>query len=236
MVRGKSSAVADTTNDGGWLNVILPVLVLLPLGAIAVLHPHALESLNSHRLAVTLDRIGPWGPALYIATIAVSVVVSQIPGAPLAIAAGAVWDPLLAGIYTVIGGFGGALIAYSLGKNMGRSIVRALTGKTFSFSTERGESYVGWMIFTTRLLPIFSFDLMSYGAGMTGLSLPIYASATLFGMVPSTLLLTYMGDGFHLGGQAAIALAGLFATAAVGIPALLYRFNWLDVRELIRWE
>ncbi|MEO0941977.1 MAG: TVP38/TMEM64 family protein [Cyanobacteria bacterium J06642_12] len=212
------------------------MLALLMLGTVVVCHPQSLELLTPHHLADTLDRVGAWGPALYIATIAVSVVVSQIPGAPLAIAAGAVWDPLLAGLYTVIGGFGGALIAYSLGKSMGQSIVKALTGKTFSFSTERGESYLGWMIFTTRLLPIFSFDLISYGAGITGLSFPIYATATLFGMVPSTLLLTYMGGSLHIGTSVVIVLAGAFAIAFVGMPVLLHRLNWFNVRELVRWE
>ena len=227
---------ADATTRSTWLRLMPPVLAVLMIGSIALLHPNVLELFASNRLASTVERVGIWGPALYIAIIAISVVVSQIPGAPLAVAAGAVWDPLLAGLYTVIGGFGGALIAYSLGKSMGQSMVRALTGKKFSFSTERGESYLGWMIFTTRLLPVFSFDLISYGAGITGLSFPIYATATFFGMVPSTLLLTYMGGNVHLGGQTAIALAGLFAIAFVGIPALLHRFNWLNVRELVRWE
>ena len=235
MVRAKLIADADSNSANG-LRAVLLVLSLLTGGAIVVLHPGILEFFTPDRLTYAVERVGIWGPALYIAIIAMSVVVSQIPGAPLAIAAGAVWDPLLAGVYTVIGGFGGALIAYRLGQTMGQSLVRALTGKTLSFSTDRGESYLGWVIFTTRLLPIFSFDLISYGAGITGLSFPIYATATLVGMVPSTLLLTYMGGSVQLGGQAAIALAGLFAILVMGVPALLHRFNWLNVRELVRWE
>lgn len=42
------------------------------------------------------------GPLIYMAIITVSVVVSQIPGAPLAVAAGAVWDPLLAGALLLV--------------------------------------------------------------------------------------------------------------------------------------
>ena len=235
MVQSKSSAISET-NRLNWLRLALFVLAVIFAGALVMLHPNSLEFFTPNRLSSTVDRTGVWGPMLYIAIIAVSVVVSQIPGAPLAIAAGAVWDPLLAGLYTVIGGFGGALIAYSLGRSMGQSIVRTLTGKTFSFSTERGEHYLGWMIFTTRLLPIFSFDLISYGAGITGISFPIYASATFFGMVPSTLLLTYVGGSFQISGLATIALAGLFAIAFIGIPILLHRFNWLNVRELVQWE
>ena len=86
-------------------------------------------------------------------------------------------------------------MAYFLGRTLGRSAIKALTGKVIYFSKQRGEVYLGWFIFITRLLPVLSFDLISYAAGMASLSLPIYASDTLLGMIPSTLLLTYIGNG-----------------------------------------
>ncbi|MEO1444705.1 MAG: VTT domain-containing protein [Cyanobacteria bacterium J06635_11] len=191
---------------------------------------------NPDYLTSTIAQAGLWGPLLYIVVIMISVVISQIPGAPLAIAAGTIWPPLLAGVYTVIGGFSGALIAYALGNRMGQPLIKMLTGKTLSFSTDQGESYLGWLIFTTRLLPVFSFDLVSYGAGMAGLSLPVYASATFFGMVPSTLLLTYLGNSFHLSGWAIASAAILFGVLFITLPAFMHRYNWLNLQAVIRWD
>lgn len=54
---------------------------------------------------------GIWGILVYIAVISLAVVMSPIPGAPLTVAAGAVWGAVPAGIYSVIGGFTGSLIA-----------------------------------------------------------------------------------------------------------------------------
>jgi len=136
-----------------------------------------------------VDQSGVFGILAYIAIIALAVVISPIPGAPLTVAAGAMWGALPAAIYSVVGGFVGGLIAYFIGRSLGRSAVKALTGKAIYFSKDRGEWLLGGVIFITRLLPILSFDLISYGAGLTNLSLPIYASSTLLGMVPSTLLL-----------------------------------------------
>lgn len=197
--------------------------------------------INPAHFISTLEHAGPWGPAAYIAIIAISVVISQIPGAPLAIAAGALWHPILAALYTIIGGFSGALIAYGLGNRMGQPLIKALTGKTLNFSTAQGEIYLGWIIFTTRLLPIFSFDLISYAAGIARLSLPIYASATLFGMIPSTLLLTGLGGSVHLSdvhfSSSAIALLlGLCFAVFVGIPALMHRYNWFNISAVVSWE
>lgn len=179
---------------------------------------------------------GIWGILTYIAVIALAVVMSPIPGAPLTIAAGAVWGALPAGIYSVIGGFTGSIIAYFIGKSLGRSTVKALTGKIVYFSKEKGEWLLGGLIFVTRLLPVLSFDLISYGAGLTGLSLPIYASSTLLGMIPSTLLLTYLGEAFTLSAWSAIALSITFVVLLVLVPYVIRRYNWLGLRDIVRIE
>ena len=187
-------------------------------------------------LQAAIAQAGIWGPLVYIAVIAVSVVISQIPGAPMAIAAGTLWHPLLAGAYTVAGGFSGALIAYWLGSGMGQPLVKAITGKTLNITMPEREGAIGWVIFTTRLLPIFSFDLVSYGAGMMGLSWPIYASATFFGMVPSTLMLTYLGDSFQPSASVLGAIAAVLCLLFVGVPALLHRYNLFDLNTWISYE
>lgn len=222
---------AAISNNGPWFIRLILITIALATVYLSLQQPQLLQLLNPTSLPSTLASMGIWGPLLYIAIITLSVVISQIPGAPLAVAAGVVWDPLLAGVYTVIGGFSGALIAYGLGKVMGQSIIMALTGKTLSFAT--GQRYLGWIIFITRLLPVFSFDLVSYGAGIAGLSLPTYASATFFGMVPSTLLLTYLGGSLQLSGAVMTSLAASFLLLFVGIPVLLYHYNWLNIRDLV---
>ncbi|NET35032.1 MAG: TVP38/TMEM64 family protein [Cyanothece sp. SIO1E1] len=189
--------------------------------------------LTPEGLQRVIHNSGLMGPLIYIGVLALSVVICQIPGVPLAIAAGTIWGPLTAGIYSVIGGFLGALIAYLLGQTLGRSTLKALTGKVVYFSKDQGETYIGWLIFITRLLPVLSFDLISYGAGMTGLSLPIYASATLLGMVPSTFLLTYVGSAFTIGAGLGIAFAMVFLVVLVGLPWAIQRYNWLGLKEAV---
>lgn len=61
------------------------------------------QFIDPAHLISTIEQAGPWGAIAYIAVIALSVVVSQIPGAPLAIAAGTLWHPAIAALYTVIG-------------------------------------------------------------------------------------------------------------------------------------
>lgn len=179
---------------------------------------------------------GLTGILIYMGIIALSVVISPIPGAPLAVAAGAVWGAIPAAIYSVIGGFFGGLVAYFIARTLGRSAMRALTGKVVYFSKDRGEWYLGLVIFATRLLPVLSFDLVSYAAGLTGLSLPIFMIATLLGMIPSTFLLTYMGTAFTLQFSDTIAYFVVFLIVLFGLPWGIRRYNWFGMRDIVKWE
>ncbi len=180
--------------------------------------------------------LGWWGPLAYMALIALAVVVSQIPGVPLAIAAGAVWGPLTAGLYSVIGGFIGGMIAFYLGRTLGRSAMKALTGKVMTFRRERGERYLGILIFITRLLPVLSFDIISYAAGLSGLSPGIYAVATLLGMIPSTLLLTSLGSAFRFDPIIGLLISGVAAVMLVALPWLIRRYNLFNLRDTVILE
>jgi uncharacterized membrane protein YdjX (TVP38/TMEM64 family) len=194
------------------------------------------ELLTTQDLKHAIQTWGWFGVIVYIGILILSVVISPIPSAPLAVVAGMVWGPIQAGIYSIIGGFLGGLLAYFIGYTLGRSAVQALTGKLIYFSKHRGEAYLGWIIFITRLLPVLSFDLISYGAGITGLSLPIYATATLFGMIPSTFLLTFLGSTLTTTFPLGIFLSILFMVLLFGLPYGIHKYNWFNMRDIIHLE
>jgi uncharacterized membrane protein YdjX (TVP38/TMEM64 family) len=184
----------------------------------------------------SLNHLGVLGIVLYISLQTLAIVISPIPGTPLTIAGGAVWGPVQAGIYGIIGIFLGCMIAYFIGRTLGRSAVQALTGKVIYFSKHRGEVYLGWLMFITHLIPVLPFDLMSYGAGISGLSLPIYTITTLLGIIPCTFFLTYLGASFKLGLSTAIILVSVFLILLIGIPWGVKRYNWLGLKDVIRVE
>ena len=213
--------------------IALGVLGLSLLVYIWVSRQADTNPLTPEGLRQLIDGTGIWGILAYIAIIALAVVISPIPGAPLTVAAGAVWGAIPAAIYSVAGGFLGGLIAYFVGRSLGRSAVKALTGKAVYFSKDRGEWLLGGVIFVTRLLPVLSFDLVSYGAGLTNLSLPIYASSTFFGMLPSTLLLTYVGQSFTIGLPLGILLSVVFVILLILLPWGIRRYNWFGLQDII---
>jgi uncharacterized membrane protein YdjX (TVP38/TMEM64 family) len=220
--------------------ITLPNLVALVLlaGSIATVlwlrQVSGADPFSREGLAALAERLGPWGPIAFALLIALAVVVSQIPGVPLAVAAGALWGALPAALYSIAGGFLGGMIAYFLGRTLGRNAMLALTGRVVVFSRERGEIYLGWIILVSRLLPVLSFDVISYAAGLSGLSVRIYAVATLVGMTPSTLLLTFLGSRLALRAEIALGLSGIALVVLLALPWLSKRFGWFD--GVIRFE
>lgn len=191
---------------------------------------------SPHHFVQSIKDLGWWGILAYIGFLIVAIVIGPVPSTPVTIAAGAVWGPLPAAVYGVTGLFLGSVAAYLIGNTLGRSAVQALTGKAIYFSKHRGEVYLGWIVFITHLMPFLPYDLISYGAGISGLSLPIFAVANFLGLIPNTLLLTYMGSAFTIGLPVALTLVIVFFAMLVLLPWGVKRHNWLGLRDTIRME
>jgi uncharacterized membrane protein YdjX (TVP38/TMEM64 family) len=196
----------------------------------------SVDALNPSQLLRSIHDLGFMGKLIYAGILVLAVVISPIPGTPLTVAAGAVWSPWTAGIYGTLGVFVGSLLAYFLGRTLGRSLIQILSGKTIHFSRHRGEPYIGWLLLFSHLLPIVPFDLMSYGAGMIRLSFPLYAMATLLGTIPGTFLLAYLGASFTISPGMGGAIAVFYALLLLVVPWKIHRHNWLGIRDVIRIE
>jgi uncharacterized membrane protein YdjX (TVP38/TMEM64 family) len=109
-----------------------------------------------------------------------------------------------------------------------------LTGKAISFSTHQGELRLGWLIFIAHAIPIMPYELVSYGAGITRLSLPIYASTCFLGIMPGTFLLTYLGSTFSVSLPLALTLVTGFLAVLIILPWGVNRYNWFGLRGLIQ--
>jgi uncharacterized membrane protein YdjX (TVP38/TMEM64 family) len=216
----------------------IALAVLLSCISIAwwLLSRSSLDFSNPQKLIESIQALGPLGIFLYVGFLVVAIVVGPIPSTPVTIAAGAVWGPNTAGVYGVLGIYLGSLAAYFIGRTLGRSVVRVLLGKVIFLSNHRGEVYLGWLVFLTHLMPFMPYDLVSYGAGISGMSFPIYATACLLGVIPCIFFLTHVGSAFTSGLLMGIGLVVAFALMLVILPWGVKRYNWLGLRDMIRLE
>lgn len=184
-----------------------------------------MQALEPDTIAAWIQDLGSIGPIATAGLMAVAIVFSPLPSAPIALAAGAVYGHTWGTIYILVGAEIGALIAFWIARFFGKDAVDRMLGgrlpKTI-IGTQNGLTFV---ILTARLIPFLSFDAVSYAAGLTPLTTTRFALATLVGMVPVSFLLTHFGAelGAANWGKSMVALFIMAALMLVPIVILIAR-------------
>jgi len=141
-----------------------------------------------------LQQIGYWGPLLIIVLMVGAIVMSPIPSAPIAIAAGLVYGHNCGTLYILIGAEIGALIAFTVSRLLGYDIMQKKFGDAIKYKFFNSSKHLMTVIFISRLIPFISFDIVSYAAGLTKISYLQFAIATFAGILPASFLLAYLGE------------------------------------------
>jgi uncharacterized membrane protein YdjX (TVP38/TMEM64 family) len=90
----------------------------------------------------------------------------------------------------------GAALCFWIARSLGRPVVEKLVGgtKALEVSDLFFARYGDRAIIISRLLPFVSFDIISYGAGLTSISFRRFLIATGIGQLPATILYSYLGQ------------------------------------------
>jgi len=178
------------------------------------------ELADPARLMERIRGQGMLGPVLVVALMTVAVVVTPIPSAPVALAAGALYGHAWGTLYVAAGAEVGALVAFALARLLGHAFVRRWLGDGLSFPLLGSQWAMTGIVFASRLLPFLSFDLVSYAAGLTPLKAWRFAAATLAGILPASFLLAHFGGELASGEPRRLALTGAVLGGLVLIPIL----------------
>jgi len=150
--------------------------------------------LDAAALRARIEHLGIWGPLAVVALMVLAVLVSPIPSAPIAMAAGAVYGHAWGTLYVVAGAEAGALAAFGIARLLGQAALRRWFGERLPAGLIGSQNALTGIVFASRLMPFVSFDLVSYAAGLTPLSAWRFALATLAGIIPASFLLAYFGS------------------------------------------
>lgn len=156
----------------------------------------ALREADPEWILARIRETGPLGPLVVVSLIAMAIVVSPLPSAPIAVAAGALYGHFWGTLYVVTGAEVGALLAFFLSRWFGYPLVKKVIGDRIPLDSGSSQNTLMVIVFVTRLLPFLSFDVVSYAAGLTPLRTWRFALATLAGIVPMSFLLAHFGGEF----------------------------------------
>lgn len=170
-----------------------------------------------------LSSSGGFAPLIYMTAMASAIIISPIPSLPLNIAAGALFGPFLGTAYSVIGALGGAVVSFTIARRLGRRAIERFAKGHIDFCTDCSDRLLTKIVFLSRLLPFVSFDVVSYGAGLTKMSLKNFSLATCLGMIPLTFIYNYFGSVLVFSKVLTLILGLLFVMLFFLIPKWLER-------------
>lgn len=153
-----------------------------------------------------VDGLGGEAPAVFVLGYALATV-AFVPGSVLTLAAGALFG-LWGALYVIVGATAGASAAFLIARYAVRgAIERRLAGNERFAAIDRAIGREGrTIVLLLRLSPLFPFNMLNYGLGLTRVRFLDYVVASV-GMIPGTVLYVYYGK-----------LAGDLARLASGMP------------------
>jgi uncharacterized membrane protein YdjX (TVP38/TMEM64 family) len=163
-----------------------------------------------------VDGMGVWGPLGFVALYILGALFF-VPGSPMTLAAGALFGPAWGTVYSVVGATLGAVISFLVARYLAADWVHSKISGRLETIVE-GVEDEGWQfVVYTRLVPIFPFNLLNYGFGLTRIPLGHYTIASFVAMIPGGAAYAYLG---HAGQQLAAGTEDAIKTALIGLGAL----------------
>ena len=175
---------------------------------------------DKDKVSGLLQRMGIWGPPIFILAQAVEVLLPYWP-LPLEIAGGFLFGLPLGLFYSTIGLSLGSTMAFTLGRWLERHwLSRAVTPqklKRFRMLMKRQGTLTAFIIFPIPWVPK---DIFCYLMGLTRMSLHYYLAAVTIARFPSTIILTLQGSQAQKGNYYLSVVLMFFS---LGMAILLYK-------------
>lgn len=164
-----------------------------------------------------LATTGPWGPLVVVALQMLQAIISPLPAWPVTVAAGALYGPAAGTAYCLAGGTLGAAINFAIARRLGQPLVQRHLGQRWVDAAGK-LTPLHFLILSLfgRLIPIASFDMVAYVAGIARISLPVFLGVAMLGQAPAYLAYAWFGSDL-----AAASRAGLASSAVLILFVLL---------------
>lgn len=133
--------------------------------------------------------LGAWGPLVFSA-IYIMAVIAAVPASALTIAAGAIFGTAIGVAVVSVSATAGAGLAFLLARYAARGPVQDwLAGnEKFERLDRMTEEHGAVLVALTRLVPVFPFNLLNYGFGLTRVPFWTYLFWSWLCMLPGTVL------------------------------------------------
>lgn len=212
---------------------LIPLIIITVAAIVVAAVPALREFFSRENLAAFLERAGWWGPVAFALMMALAIVVSPIPNVPISAVLGMTYGAFFGTVIAVAGATLGAAAAFWIARRFGKEAIHALADRPVHFCDGCSVRTLSALVFAARLIPIVSFDVVSYGAGLSRMRFWRFILWSFLGMIPWTWFYTSFGSAVLDKPVLATVLGVVLAMAVLLLPALVRRYNPFGLRRIM---
>jgi len=168
------------------------LVVLLGAAYFVARHTEIGRSITSERITEGIKATGPTtARVIYVAVYIVGTVL-LLPGLLLSFVGAVLFGAWEGTLWTWVGATLGATLAFFTAKALGRGAIEGLRGGRLQALDERlrQDGFTGLLML--RLVPLFPFNFLNFGCGLTAIGTRDYVLATAIGILPGTFVYQYL--------------------------------------------
>ncbi len=167
--------------SGGFRSEVNRALAILGRGDVAALRDY-------------VTSFGAWAPVVSALLMVLQALAAPLPAFAIAFANGLAFGTFWGGMLSFASATLAAAVAFWVSRLLGRGPVEAVVGSRSLGSTDRFFARWGaYAVLILRLVPIVSFDVVSYAAGLTRMRFFGFVLATAIGAAPASFVYAYLG-------------------------------------------
>lgn len=142
-----------------------------------------------------IQSLGALGPVVFV-LIYMGAVVAALPGSAITIVAGAIFGSVVGVIVVSIASTLGASLAFLIGRYFARDATAQWLSKREKFKKldDLTEKHGAIIVALVRIVPLFPFNFVNYGFGLTSVRFWTYALWSWLCMLPGTILYVVGAD------------------------------------------
>lgn len=180
-------------------------------------------NISVESIKLSIESWGKYAPLIFI-MLCIGRSIVFLPCGLFSVLGGILFGPLLGTAFVLSALTAGSVYTYYMAKHLGSR----WTGHIMNNSIRRLDGLVSnngfYGVFLMRAVPILPFDVVSCIAGMSGVRLVEYVSATFFGSIPGVFIYVYFGDSILSLSYKKIILSFIFIVMFAVTPQV-YRFT-----------
>ncbi len=175
---------------------MLAVLVIIVTLVLKLSHL-SISDFTPTKIKNFILNFGIWAPIVYIAIYALRGAVLVIPASVMSVTGGLAYGKWLGTFYILIGATLGASLSFLIARYFGRKFIESFAwlhkGKIKSFDESIEKNGFRMMLFF-RLIPLFQYDAVNFGGGLTKMKFKDFFLASFIGMAPGGFIFATLGS------------------------------------------